>query len=45
VAYWSIMLWHDAPPPRELSDQMYRELSALQVLAVSRLQSLRSRSG
>jgi hypothetical protein len=45
VAYWVVTLWHDAPPPRELSDQMYRELSALQVLAVSRLQSLRSRSG
>jgi hypothetical protein len=45
LAYWAVMLWQNAPAPRELSDQMYRELSALQVLAVSRLQSLRSRSG
>jgi hypothetical protein len=45
VAYWNVALWKNAPPPRELSDQMFRELSALQVLAVSRLQSLRSRSG
>jgi len=45
LGYWNVTLWQNAPPPRELSDQMYRELSALQVLAVSRLQSLRSRSG
>jgi hypothetical protein len=45
LGYWNVTLWQDAPPSRELSDQMFRELSALQVLAVSRLQSLRSRSG
>jgi hypothetical protein len=45
VAYWIVTLWRDAPPPRELSDRMYRELSALQVLVGSQLQSLRSRRG
>jgi hypothetical protein len=43
VGYWIGSLWRDAPPPRELSDRMSRELSALQVLVGSQLQSLRSR--
>jgi len=43
VAYWIVTLWRDAPAPRELSGQMYRELFALQGLVGSQLQSLRSR--
>lgn len=43
VAYWTVTLWRDAPPPRELSDRMCRELSALQLLVGSQLRSLRSR--
>ena len=43
VTYWVVTLWRDAPPPRELSDRMSRELSALNVLVGSQLQSLRSR--
>jgi len=43
VAYWNFALWRDAPPARELSDRMYRELSALNLLVGSQLQSLRSR--
>jgi hypothetical protein len=43
IGYWILTLWRDAPPPRELSDRMSRELSALQVLVGSQLQSLRSR--
>jgi hypothetical protein len=45
VAYWIVALWRDARPPRELSDRLYRELSALQILAGVHLQSLRSRRG
>jgi hypothetical protein len=45
VAYWIVSLWRNAPPPRELTDQMYRELSALRVLVGSQLQSLRTRRG
>src|ERR1700722_4168930 len=43
IGYWCITLWRDEPPPRELSDRMSRELSALQVLVGSQLQGLRSR--
>jgi hypothetical protein len=43
VGYWIVTLWRDAPPPRELSERMSKELSALHVLVGSQLQSLRSR--
>lgn len=43
TGYWIVTLWRDAPPPRELSERMSRELSALNVLVGSQLQSLRSR--
>jgi hypothetical protein len=43
TGYWIVTLWRDAPPPRELSERMSRELSALHVLVGSQLQSLRSR--
>jgi hypothetical protein len=43
VGYWNFTLWREAPPPRELSERMSRELSALQLLVGSQLQSLRSR--
>lgn len=43
VAYWNATLWRDAPPVRELSDRMYKELSALNLLVGSQLQNLRSR--
>ncbi len=43
AAYWIVALWRHAPPPRELSDRIYKEMSALQVLVGSQLQSLRSR--
>jgi hypothetical protein len=45
VVYWIVSLWQDAPPPRELSDRMYRELSVLKVLVGAQLENLRSRRG
>jgi hypothetical protein len=45
VMYWIIMLWRDAPQPRELSEQMHRDLLALQGRVGYRLQTLRSRRG
>jgi len=42
VVYWIIMLWREAPPPRELSEHMRGQLSALQRQVERQLQSLRS---
>lgn len=41
--YWTIMLWREAPQSRELSEQMRRDLLALQGRSEYRLQGLRSR--
>jgi hypothetical protein len=41
--YWIVMLWREAPQPRELPGQMRRDLLALQERAEYSLQSLRSR--
>jgi hypothetical protein len=41
--YWIVMLWREAPQPRELPEQMRRDLLALQERAEYHLQSLRSR--
>lgn len=30
LAFWIVSLWHDAPEPRELSDEMREQLSSLQ---------------
>jgi hypothetical protein len=43
TTYWIIMLWREAPQPRELPEQMRRDLLALQKRAEYSLQSLRSR--
>ena len=43
VVYWIIMLWREAPQPREMTEQMRRQLLALQRNAGHQLQSLRSR--
>ncbi|MCU1253133.1 MAG: hypothetical protein JWQ49_6162 [Edaphobacter sp.] len=43
ITYWIIMLWREAPQPRELPEQMRRDLLALQERAEYSLQSLRSR--
>jgi hypothetical protein len=43
AAYWIIMMWRDAPPPRELSQTMREQLRDLQASASLDLQTLRSR--
>jgi hypothetical protein len=43
VVYWIIMLWREAPQPRELTEQMRRQLLELQTDVGHQLQSLRSR--
>jgi hypothetical protein len=41
--FWIVTLWRDAPRPRALSEQMRRDLLALQERVEYRLQNLRSR--
>jgi hypothetical protein len=43
VVYWIIMLWREAPQPREMTEQMRRQLLELQRSVRHQLQSLRSR--
>ena len=43
VAYWIVMLWRDAPPGREMTERMRRQLAAINAGAALDLQELRSR--
>jgi hypothetical protein len=43
TVYWIVMLWRDAPQPRELSDEMRADLVSLQEKVGYGLESLRSR--
>lgn len=43
VTYWIMMLWRDAPPGREMTERMRRQLAAINAGAALDLQELRSR--
>ena len=43
VMYWIVMLWRDAPPGREMTERMRRQLAAINASAAFDLQELRSR--
>jgi hypothetical protein len=43
--YWIVMLWQEAPQPRKLTEEMRRDLLALQGRLGYSLQNLRSRRG
>ena len=43
VIFWIIMLWRQASTAREMTDQMRRELSAIQTAAAKTVEALRSR--
>jgi hypothetical protein len=42
LAYWIVMLWRDAPPGREITPNMRRQLAAINAGAAHDLQQLRS---
>jgi hypothetical protein len=43
LSYWIVMLWRDAPPGREITPHMRRQLAAINAGAAHDLQQLRSR--
>jgi hypothetical protein len=45
IAYWIVMLWRNAPRPKELPDKMHRQLSLLQSRVAYDLYRIRSWRG